>query len=74
MTEFFIAIVYVGTLLGICVFLAFVCRLGDLGFWVLGWIDNKIQERQPKKIRVEDFPWAYGPPGVSKSSTISPEK
>lgn len=41
LTELFIAAMYVGTILGMCMFLAFlafVCRMGDLGVWALGWL------------------------------------
>lgn len=43
-TELFIVAMYLGTMLGMCVFLGVVCRLGDLGFWIIGWIDSKLQE------------------------------
>lgn len=70
LTEVFIAVMYLATMMGMICFLAFVCRLGDLGFWLMGWIDSKIQDRhmRQKQVRPEDFPWAYGPPGVAKSS------
>lgn len=50
MTDLFIAFMYVATMLGMCVFLGVVCRLGDLGFWILGWLDSKLQERHMMKI------------------------
>lgn len=43
-TVAFIVAVYLCTMMGIIMFLAFVCRVGDLGFMVLGWIDRRIQE------------------------------
>jgi hypothetical protein len=71
MTELFIALMYVGTILGMCLFLAFVCRLGDLGIWIIGWIDSKLQERHVDSLeRAEEFPFAYGRPGVAKSSVV----
>jgi hypothetical protein len=72
--ELFIAGMYVGTILGMSAFLGIVCRLGDLGFWIIGWIDSKLQERHMDRLeKAEDFPFAYGPPGVSKSSMMIKE-
>ena len=71
MTEAFIVVMYLATIMGMCAFLAFVCKVGDLGFFIFGWIDNKIQQRQRVVVvRPEDFPHAYGRPGVAKSSVI----
>lgn len=44
LVAFLIAGIYLSFLMGIVFFLAFVCRVGDLGIWFLGWIDRKIQE------------------------------
>ena len=72
--ELFIAVMYVGTILGMSAFLGIVCRLGDLGFWIIGWIDSKLQERHMDRLdKVEDFPLAYGPPGVAKSGMMIKE-
>lgn len=48
--ELWIVAMYLGTMMGIVFFLAFVCRVGDLGLYFLGWIDKKIQERVPVKV------------------------
>jgi hypothetical protein len=42
--ELWIVAMYLGTMMGIVMFLAFVCRVGDLGMMLLGWIDRKIQD------------------------------
>ena len=44
LTEVFIVVMYLATMMGMILFLAFVCRVGELGFMVLGWIDRRIQE------------------------------
>ena len=46
LTDVFIAVMYVGTILGMCTFLGIVCKLGDLGFMLLGWLDSKFQDRK----------------------------
>ena len=45
LTQIAIVVMYLGTMMGMVCFLAFVCRVGDLGFMLLGWLDNKIQQR-----------------------------
>ena len=50
LTEIFIAVMYVGTMMGMVLFLAFVCKLGDLGFYLLGWIDSVIQDRHMRRL------------------------
>jgi len=72
LTEVFIVTMYFATMMGMICFLAFVCRVGDMGMWLLGRLDQAIQDRHMMKIqKEEDFPYAYGPPGVAKSN--SPE-
>lgn len=43
LTVIAIILMYLGTMMGMISFLAFVCGVGDLGLMFLGWIDNKIQ-------------------------------
>ena len=50
LTEIFIAVMYVGTIMGMVLFLAFVCKLGDLGFYLLGWIDSILQDRHMRRL------------------------
>ena len=72
LTEVFIVVMYLATMMGMILFLAFVCRVGDMGMWLLGRLDQAIQERHMMKlqeVRAEDFPYAYGPPGVAKSNS-----
>jgi hypothetical protein len=50
LTEIFIAVMYLGTMMGMVLFLAFVCRVGDLGFYFLGWIDSVLQDRHMRRL------------------------
>ena len=36
--------------MGMVLFLAFVCKVGDLGFYLLGWIDSVIQDRHMRRL------------------------
>lgn len=73
LTEVFIVAMYLATMMGMILFLAFVCRVGDMGIWLIGRLDQAIQDRHMMKlqeVRAEDYPHAYGPPGVAKSGAI----
>jgi len=50
LTEIFIVVMYLGTMMGMVLFLAFVCKLGDLGFYFLGWIDSVLQDRYMRRL------------------------
>jgi hypothetical protein len=50
LTEIFIVLMYLGTMMGMVLFLAFVCRVGDLGFYLLGWIDSVLQDRHMRRL------------------------
>lgn len=43
LTEIFIVAAYLATIMGLILFLAFVCRVDDLGIMFLGWLADKIQ-------------------------------
>lgn len=60
LTEIFIVAAYLATIMGLILFLAFVCRVGDLGIMFLGWLDDKIQNggqtnkqtaKEPSKVK-----------------------
>jgi len=76
LTIAFIAAMYLATIMGMILFLAFVCKVGDLGFMLLGWLDQKLQDSHMKslqkkeEISQEKFPFAYGRPGVAKSVSM----
>ena len=50
LTEIFIAVMYLGTMMGMVLFLAFVCKVGDLGFYLLGWIDSVLRDRHMRRL------------------------
>jgi hypothetical protein len=43
--DLFIVVMYLGTMMGMVLFLAFVCRVGDLGFYLFGLADSYLQDR-----------------------------
>jgi hypothetical protein len=50
LVELFIVVMYLGTMMGMVLFLAFVCRLGDLGFYLLGLADSYLQDRHMNRL------------------------
>jgi hypothetical protein len=55
--DLFIAAMYLGTMMGMVLFLAFVCRLGDLGFYLLGLIDSHLQDRHMRRLAQKGMLW-----------------
>ena len=78
LTIAFIAAMYLATIMGMILFLAFVCKVGDLGFMLLGWLDQKLQDshmkslqkKKKEEVSQEKFPFAYCRPGVAKSGSM----
>lgn len=74
LTEVFIVAMYFGCMMGMVFFLAFVCKVGDAGILLIGYLDRWLQDRHMMKLQKkslqEEFPLAYGQPGVAKSSVV----
>ena len=50
-TDIAIVVMYLGTALALCAFVGIVLRVGDLGFWCFGKLDEYLQDRHFAKLR-----------------------